>query len=191
MSKRNVQHADVPSGARASPWRTGRTVHGRRHRGGGGGRRATGRRIGRDHHRVQRPARADDPGAGQRVREEDRHRCQRPFRRRRRARRPDGDRRRPFAGRRVLHRELAAAAVPGLQAPARPDQGFDAGPDAGEVQLAERHVGRGLGPGERHGVQPVAGQGEPAAHLGHAAGPSRSGRARSPSRGARPTSNRS
>ena len=66
---------------------------------------------------------------------------------------------RPLAGRRVLHRELAAPPVPGLQAPARPDQGVDAGADTLEVQLAERPVGRRLGPGERHRLQHVAAQG--------------------------------
>jgi hypothetical protein len=48
---------------------------------------------------------------------------------------------------------------------------FDPGAHAGQVQLARREVGRHLGPGERHGLQHLAPQGQPAAHLGDGSGP--------------------
>ncbi len=98
------------------------------------------------------------------------------------------DRGDPLAGRRVLHRELAAAAVPGLQAPAGPGQAVDPGTDPVEVQLAQRNVGRRLGPGQRHGLQHLPAQSSPSCRLRPCSWPSPSGRGRSPWRAARPTS---
>ena len=66
--------------------------------------------------------------------------------------------------------ELAAVAVPGLQGPARSGRGVDARRHAGAVQLTRRQVGRGVGPGQRDGVQHVAAQAARAADLGDAAG---------------------
>ena len=105
-----------------------------------------------------------------RLREADGHHGQRAHRRRGRPGRPDRDRGLALAGRRLLHRELAAAAVPGLQGSAGAGRSVHAGQHARRVQLAGRQVGRRLGPGERHGLQHVAAQPEPAADVGHGAG---------------------
>ncbi len=67
----------------------------------------------------------------------------------------------------------------------------DARRDPGQVQLAQRPLAGGVGPGERDGLQHGSPQAEPAAHVGHAALAVRSGRARSAWRGARPTFSRS
>ena len=83
------------------------------------------------------------------VREADRHLGERPLGRRGRAGRPDRHRGFPLAGRRVLHRELAAPAVPGLQGPAGAGRPVHPGQDAEPVQLPGRAMGGRLGPGQR------------------------------------------
>ena len=82
------------------------------------------------------------------------------------------DRGRALAGRRVLHRELAARSSTWPPSTcSRPIEASTLAQTPVEVQLAQRHVGRRLGPGERHRLQHLAAQAEPAADLGHAAGP--------------------
>ena len=91
-------------------------------------------------------------------------------RRRGRAGRPDRDRGFSFAGRRVLHGELTALAVPGLEGAAGRRRLLDARQHAVPLQLPGRAVGRGLGPGERDGLQHVALDARPAPDVGHGAG---------------------
>ena len=62
---------------------------------------------------------------------------------------------------------LQYLASKGLLAPGRPSTLADT---PARLQLARREVGRGLGPGERDGLQHLAPQAEPAPDLGHAAG---------------------
>ncbi len=101
---------------------------------------------------------------------ETRHRGASAFGRRGRTGRPDRDRGVPVAGRRVLHRELAAAAVPRLEGPAGSGGPGDARPHPVPLQLAQRPVGGRVGPGERDDLQHVAAQARPAPEVGHGAG---------------------
>ena len=103
------------------------------------------------------------PRRWSRLREEDRHHGQRPLRRRGRAGRPDRDRGDALAGRRVLHRELAAARVPGLQGPALARSTRRRWPTRrpSTTHPTGKWVGC-LGPGQRDGLQHHAAQEEPA-----------------------------
>ena len=58
-----------------------------------------------------------------------------------------------LAGRRLLHREHAAARAPPGEGPARPGRPLDACRGARAVQLAGGQLGRRLGPRERDGLQ--------------------------------------
>ena len=121
------------------------------------------------HHPLQRPASADHPETGHRVREADRDQGQRAQRRRGRAGPADRDRGQPLPGRRVLHRELPAAGVPAGQGPAVGGAQQHAGRHPVEVQLPSGRLGGRVRPGQRARLQPPPDQQEPAAHLGDAA----------------------
>ena len=123
----------------------------------------------RIHHPLQRPAPADHPETGRRVRAADRDQGQRAQRRRGRAGRPDRDRGQELPGRRLLHRELPAAGVPAGQGLAVGGAQQHAGGDPVEVQLPAGRLGRRVRPGQRAHLQPQPDQQEPAAHLGDAA----------------------
>ena len=121
------------------------------------------------HDPLQRPASADHPETGHRVREADRDQGQRAQRRRGRAGPADRDRGQPLPGRRVLHRELPAAGVPAGQGPAGGGAQQHAGRHPVEVQLPAGRLGGRVRPGQRAHLQPQPDQQEPAAHVGDAA----------------------